>query len=105
MAQVRQFNDQIKQGTDMESVVLSKEEAAPSGPLDTLITRSAAFPGFQQAALFSAGIHPDLQGCSLSGHAEFSERCAAAGLVIPVFAKRSGSNMSFVHQTMSAFGR
>lgn len=39
LVQVRQFNEQIKQGTDIQSVVLSDAEAAPSGPLDNLIAR------------------------------------------------------------------
>ena len=44
MLQVRQFNQQVQQGTDMQSVVLSEEEAAPSGHLDTLIARSTFQP-------------------------------------------------------------
>ena len=40
--QVRQFNELVKQGTDIQSLVLSEEELPTSGALDGLIARYAA---------------------------------------------------------------
>ena len=68
MLQVRQFNQQVQQGTDMQSVVLSEEEAAPSGHLDTLIARSALqapcpFPLAMCSLRGCKGIADDIPAC------------------------------------------